>query len=122
MKELLNCKCGGSAADGHLLVTTCVVTCKCGRQGPWADSKAEAVAAWNADRLAEEKAREDIAAILRREYGDVRREALEEALQAMQQVLAEHSLSLDYSEDGRYTWPERWVALEKKIRHAEETR
>ena len=58
MTELMKCKCGGSAADGHLLVTTCVVTCKCGRQGPWADSKAEAVTAWNADRLAEEKARE----------------------------------------------------------------
>jgi hypothetical protein len=60
MTELLKCKCGGSAADGHLLVTTCVVTCKCGRQGPWADSKAEAVTAWNADRLAEEKAREAV--------------------------------------------------------------
>jgi hypothetical protein len=60
------------------------------------------------------------AAILRREYGDVRREALEEALQTMQQVLVEHSLSLDYAEDGRYTWPERWVALEKKIRAAKE--
>lgn len=63
---------------------------------------------------------DEIAAILRREYGDVRREALEEALQAMQQVLVEHSLGLDYAEDGRYTWPERWVALEKKIRAAKE--
>jgi len=61
-----------------------------------------------------------ITEILRRSYGDARRDALEEAEKLMERVLEEHKAALDYAEDGRYTWPERWNALTAAIRAAKE--
>ena len=36
-------------------------------------------------------------------------------LQLMQDVKDEHPLCHDSAEDGRYTWPERFEALAKKV-------
>lgn len=49
-----------------------------------------------------------------------RNAALEEAERAMERVMAEHKGALDYAEDGRYTWPERWDALAAAIRALKE--
>jgi len=61
-----------------------------------------------------------ITEILRRSYGDVRRDALEEVEKLMGRVLEEHKAALDYAEDGRYAWPERWSALAAAIRKLKE--
>ena len=34
-----------------------------------------------------------------------------DVLAAMERIVEEHPGSLEYQEDGRYTWPERWQAL-----------
>lgn len=36
-------------------------------------------------------------------------------LAAMDRIIEEHPGSLEYQEDGRYTWPERWNALRNWI-------
>jgi len=34
-----------------------------------------------------------------------------DVLAAMDRIIEEHPGSLEFQEDGRYTWPERWNAL-----------
>jgi len=33
----------------------------------------------------------------------------------MDRIIEEHPGSLEFQEDGRYTWPERWTALREWI-------
>ena len=42
---------------------------------------------------------------------EIERERRAWALAAMEQAMEEHPSTLVHSEDGRYTWPERWAKL-----------
>lgn len=57
--ELKKCKCGLVAVSIEKVSRGMYVAwCPCGRRGPFAETEESAIALLNADRLAEEKARE----------------------------------------------------------------